>query len=101
MTVIVPVKPVPNQRFACVLGGQNCELHIYYRRPRLYLDLIAGGTTVGSGLVCTINQSLVVGGSPNFAGYLFFIDDLWRGVDPFWEELGTRFTLCYDDGETP
>ena len=99
MTVKIPLKAIPNQQLAVVLGDYNCILHVYQRGDFLYMDLTANGTRIRQGLICLVDVRLPNYDSPDFSGVLFFVDMQGRGGTPNYAELGARYILCYTDEE--
>lgn len=95
----IPVKAIPNQRFNIVLNDQNCTVHLYQRGEYLYLDFIANERTIRTGTICLTDISLLQYPTPYFMGFLFFVDTKRMHKVPTFDELGTRFILCYSDGE--
>ena len=95
----IPIKAIPNQRFNIVLNDQNCTVHLYQRGEYLYMDFIANERTIRTGAICLTDISLLQYPTPYFNGFLFFADTKRMHKAPTFDELGSRFILCYSDGE--
>lgn len=98
MIQFIPTQAIPNQRFQIVLGGQNCIIHLYQRGKFMYMDLNCNGNDIRRGAICLTSVDLVQYPTPNFDGLLFFTDIKNHDHEPVYNELGTRYFLCYDDG---
>lgn len=92
--LVVPTRPVPNQTFHVLLGGQDCTLNIYQRTTGLFMDVLVGGVQIIGGVVCQnlnrIVRSLYLG----FIGDLAWVD-LQGNLDPNFTGLGFRWFLVY------
>ena len=100
MITKIPIKAIPNQRFNVVLNAQNCPIHLFQRGDYLYMDFTANGRTIRTGAICLSGMSLLAYPTPYFNGYLFFSDLKRKNKEPNYAELGSRFILCYTDGES-
>jgi hypothetical protein len=93
--LIIPIQPVPSQQVLCVLAGQNCQIAIYLRGSKVYVDLNSNGTNMSLGVIA---HNLVQLDSCNswdgFVGNLAFVDT--QGVDdPQYVGFNTRWFLVY------
>lgn len=93
--LVIPIQPVPSQQVLCVLDDQNCQIAIYLRGSKIYVDLNSNGTNM---CVACLGHNLVPLDSCNsydgFQGNLFFIDT--QGVDdPQYAGFNTRWFLVY------
>lgn len=90
----IPLQPVADQTFTCILNNQNCKLHVYERRYGMFVDLYVDNVLVIGGVVAQnlnrIVRSLYLG----FVGDLTFADSQGSD-DPTHAQLGSRFQLWY------
>jgi hypothetical protein len=91
----IPIQPVPSQLVLCVLGGQNCQIAIYQKGSRVYVDLNSNGSNM---CLAALAHNLVPLDACNsydgFQGNLFFIDT--QGLDdPQYTGMGSRWVLVY------
>jgi hypothetical protein len=91
---IIPLQAVPSQTVGASLGTQLCQLNIYQKSTGLYVDVIVGGSTIISGVVCQNLNRIVRDAYLGFSGDLVFIDNLGSS-DPFYTGLGDRYSLAY------
>lgn len=92
---VIPLKNIPNQKFAVVLEGQNCILHLFQRKENLYMDLICNHMEIINGAICQVDKNIVVNPTPYFSGMLFFTDLSGGRRKPNYAELNSRFVLCF------
>ena len=90
----VQLNITPNQTIKVILNGQNCQLKIYYRFGKMYLDLICNNNVIQQGAVCTNRSAIIQKETNNFAGNLFFVD-LLGDTDPTYQGFGNRYSLLY------
>jgi hypothetical protein len=96
----IPLSPIPAQTLRVILGGQDCDLAVYWRQERLYLDLAVGAAVVCRGAICQNGANILQGPSRFFRGSLHFFDTEGRRP-PHFEGLNERFFLVYaDEDET-
>ena len=97
----IPIQATPSQIVNVVLGGQYCQINLYQKDGRLYLDLNANGVEIVSGTICENAWRLIRFPYRGFLGNLIFFD-LQGNEDPIYTGLNTRWTLNYlettDDG---
>lgn len=91
----IPIQPVPSQLVLCVLAGQNCQIAIYQKGSRVYVDLNNNGANM---CIAALAHNLVPLDSCNsydgFQGNLFFVDT--QGLDdPQYTGMGSRWVLVY------
>ena len=91
---IVPLQSVPNQAISILLGGQNCQINVYTKTSRLYLDLYVDNILIVGGVLCQNLNRIVRSTYLGFVGDLGFIDNQGSS-DPAYDGLGTRFSLAY------
>lgn len=92
---VIPLKNIPNQKLAVVLGGQNCILHLFQRKESLYMDLICNNQEILHGAICQVDKNIVVNPTPYFFGSLFFSDLSSGRGKPNYAGLNSRFLLCF------
>lgn len=92
--LIVPLNPIPSQTLSITLNGQPCKIHVYQRTTGLFLDLSVNDSLVVGGVICHDRNLLVRSAYLGFSGDLAFVD-LQGKADPFFNGLGTRWTLDY------
>lgn len=90
----IPLQPVPAQTLKIKLGGQNCQIRVYYRFGSTYMDLTAGGVVVVTGAICRDRQSIIQIANNDFSGQLLFVDMLGAS-DPLYTGFGERWRLFY------
>jgi hypothetical protein len=90
----VPLQPVPSQQLQIVLGGQNCEIAVYLRGSRLYVDLAVNGASISAATVARNQISLCPTAYLGFTGFLIITDTL-GSEDPVYTGLGSRFQMLY------
>lgn len=91
---IIPVSPIPAQKFGVVLDGQKCSIHLYWRQTRLYLDLDVSGVPVCRGRICQNKVDILLSPVRGFSGSLHFVD-LEGDRPPDWVSLGAIFRLVF------
>ncbi len=91
----IPIQPVPSQQVLAVLGGQNCQISIYQKGDRVFVDLNSNGTDMCIGALA---HNAVPLDSRNaydgFQGNLYFIDTQGED-DPQFTGMGSRWQLVY------
>ena len=90
----IPLQPVPAQSLKVKLGGQNCQIRVYYRFGSTYMDLTAGGVVVVTGAICRDRQNVIQIAQNAFSGALLFVDMLGTS-DPLYSGFGERWRLFY------
>ena len=90
----IPLQPVPAQSLKIKLGGQNCEIRVYYRFGSTYIDLTVGGAVVCTGAICRDRQGVVQIAQNAFTGNLLFVDMLGNS-DPLYTGFGDRWRLFF------
>lgn len=90
----IPLQPVAAQRVQAVLGGQPCNIHLYSRGGRMFMDLAVSGTVIGEGMVCQNQGNMPVWATASFQGKLRFFD-IVNDTDPQIEGLGSRYLLVW------
>jgi hypothetical protein len=90
----IPLQPVPAQSLKIKLGGQNCQIRVYYRFGSTYMDLTAGGVVVVTGAICRDRQNVIQVAQNAFSGALLFVDMLGSS-DPLYSGFGERWRLFY------
>ena len=90
----IPLSPVPAQSLKVKLGGQNCQIRVYYRFGSTYMDITAGGVVVCTCAICRDRQNIVQIANNAFSGALLFVDMLGAS-DPLYSGFGERWRLFY------
>ena len=90
----IPLQPVPAQTLKIKLGGQNCQIRVYYRFGSTYMDITAGGVVVVTGAICRDRQNIIQIAQNAFSGALLFVDMLGTS-DPLYSGFGERWRLFY------
>lgn len=91
----IPIQPVPSQLVLCVLNGQNCQIAIYQKGSRVFVDLNNNGVNMCLGALAHNLVPLDACNSyDGFQGNLFFVDT--QGLDdPQYTGMGSRWVLVY------
>ena len=91
----IPIQPVPSQQVLAVLGGQNCQISIYQKGSRVYVDLNSNGVEM---CIAALAHNAVPLDACNaydgFQGNLYFIDTQGED-DPQFTSMGSRWQLVY------
>lgn len=97
--LFIPLMNIPAQMFSIILGEQNCDIAIYWRKGRFYCDLSVENMPLLQGAICENRARVNQSPTPYFKGSLHFFDiegDTWPEVD----FLEKRYVLIYlEDGE--
>lgn len=95
MPLVIPIQAVPSQTVNCVLGGQNCQIAVYYKVQGIFVDLAINGVDVFvASLGLNQNPLDPCNSYDGFAGDLYFIDTQ-GSADPLYTGFGTRWFLLY------
>lgn len=97
--VAIPLSAVPSQTVQVGLAGQNCNINVYQKGARLYVDLLVDGEPIILGVVGENLNRIVRSAYLGFVGDLAFVDNEAGGEDPVYTGLGTRFSLLYFQAE--
>lgn len=90
----VTIQPVPSQSLKVVLAGQNCQISIYQKNGKIFVDLNSNGIDISLATLAHDAVPLNPRSYAGFEGNLFFIDNQ-GSEDPTYEGLGSRFQLIY------
>lgn len=93
--LVIPIQPVPSQQVLCVLDGQNCQISIYLRAGKIFVDLNSDG--VNRCLACLAHNAVALDSCNSwdgFLGNLYFIDTQGKD-DPEYPGFNTRWFLVY------
>lgn len=90
----IPLRAIPAQSCSVVLGGKNCQISVYQKSTRLYLDLLVDHKPIALAVLCRDRVRLVREAYTPFIGDLAFVDSQGRD-DPNFKGLGARFQLMY------
>lgn len=90
----IPLQPVPSQQLQIVLGGQNCQIAIYLKGDKLFVDVSSNGVDISTCVVAHDVVPLVPTAYLGFIGNLLFTDTQGTS-DPTYDGLGGRYQLVY------
>lgn len=93
--LVIPIQPVPSQQVLCVLAGQNCQISIYLRNSKIFVDLNSDGDN--KCLACLAHNAVALDSCNSwdgFLGNLYFIDTQGND-DPEYTGFNTRWFLVY------
>lgn len=93
--VKIPLRAIPNQKTRVTIGGQNCTIHLYQRGDYLFMDIAVDGVDIRKGAICLEGNNIIAFKTPNFSGYLFFVDMTGRYGIPEYTGLNDRYKLFY------
>jgi hypothetical protein len=93
---VIPIQPIPSQKFAVTLANQPCRIWLYTRTTGLYCDLYINDVLAIGGVPC-LNTVLIV--RDQYLGFVgdLALFDLQGNSDPDWIGLGSRYVLLYLD----
>ncbi|WP_262771420.1 phage baseplate plug family protein [Enterobacter asburiae] len=92
--ITVSVLPQKSQSILVDLAGKQCIIRLIQRESFLYMDLTVNGNPLIQGVPCLYGNKMVRYSYLGFSGDLAFIDNEGES-DPYWEGLGSRYTLYY------
>jgi hypothetical protein len=90
----IALQPVPSQQLQIVLGGQNCQIAVYLKGERLFVDLNVNGADISTCIIARDAVLLVPTTYLGFIGNLVFTDTQGTS-DPTYKGLGSRYRLVY------
>jgi hypothetical protein len=96
---IIPLVATPSQALTVPLNPgsgfqqQSCAISVYQKFYGVFLDLTSDGTLIAAGCIAE-NLNRMIRDNSVFIGDLLFLDNLGTS-DPFYQGLGTRFSLVY------
>lgn len=97
MIYTIPLQPVPAQQLTCTLSGRSCSFWVRQLSTGLYVDVRVDDQPAIIGAVGFNGLDLIRNPVSPLPGRLFFTDT--QGTDdPYYDNLGSRFILQYDDG---
>lgn len=94
MTVSIPLTQTPSQVVSVNLNGQNCVISVYTKGQNTFCDLVSGGVTLLTTVLCHDRDRIVRYSYLGFSGDLSFVDVQGR-TDPYYTGFGTRYFLAY------
>lgn len=94
MSLIVPLRALPNQQVQCQLGGQACTINVFQQATGLYTDVFVGIDPKAQGIIALNLNRIVRYRYLGFLGDLCFWDTQGQ-EDPVYTGLGARFQLVY------
>lgn len=94
MPAIVPLNANPNQTLTVGLGNQACQIDVFQKGGRVFVNLYVNDALIIAGVLCQNLNRIVRDAYLGFDGDLAFYDT--QGTDdPNYLGLGTRFVLVY------
>jgi hypothetical protein len=93
---IIPVQPIANQTFSCVLDGQSAVIQLETTDYGLYMTVAYNGVSVASSRLCLDRTDINLARYNGLPQALFFADTQGT-TDPVYTGFGTRYLLCYGD----
>jgi hypothetical protein len=90
----IAIQPIPAQSISAVLGGQNCQINIYQKGQRVFVDLNSNGLDIVTGVLAHDVNPLVCIKYTGFQGNLTFVDTQGND-DPQYDGFGSRYVLIY------
>lgn len=97
MIYSIPLQPVPAQRLTCNLSGVGCSFWLRQLSTGLYIDVTVNDQAAIMGAICLNEVDIIRNPISPLPGKLYFVDT--QGTDaPYYDSLGSRFILQYDDG---
>ncbi|MCX5616991.1 hypothetical protein NQF87_08425 [Bombella sp. TMW 2.2559] len=97
MIYSIPLQPLPAQEVTCSLSGRQVRLWVRQLSTGLYLDLWLDEQPLIMGAICFNGVDLIRNPASPLPGRLFFTDTQGN-ADPYYDGVGSRFILQYDDG---
>ncbi|MUH03186.1 hypothetical protein GM609_06725 [Bombella sp. ESL0387] len=94
---IIPLTAVPSQEVTCTLSGRACRLWVRQLSTGLYLDLWLDEKPLIMGATCFTGVDLIRNPASPLSGRLYFTDTQGN-ADPYYDGIGDRFFLNYDEG---
>lgn len=91
---LIPLSPLPNQRFSVILDDQNVTITLKQNGGAVYLSLECNQELVVSGHICNNDIPMPIFKTTKFKGLLAFHDSLGKS-HPHYEGFGTRYLLVY------
>jgi len=97
--VTIPLQPLANQTFTCILDGLPATIELETTDYGLFMTAAYNGVSIGSSRLCLDRTDI------NSARYLglpqaLFFADLQGITDPVYTGFNTRYLLCYGDPAT-
>ncbi|MCL1512475.1 hypothetical protein DTI93_08765 [Parasaccharibacter sp. TMW 2.1884] len=97
MIYSIPLQPVPAQTVTCTLSGRQISLWLRQLSTGVYLDVRMNGQPLIMGALCLNGVDLIRNAASLLPGKLYFTDTQGK-EDPYYDGVGERFILNYDDG---
>ncbi|EBZ2755988.1 hypothetical protein D9P18_12935 [Salmonella enterica subsp. enterica serovar Pomona] len=92
--ITVSILPEKSQSISVDLAGQQCVIRLIQRPSYIYMDLTVNGIPIIQGVPCLYGNKMVRYSYLGFSGDFTFIDNDGES-DPYWEGLGSKYTLYY------
>jgi len=93
---VIPVSPVANQQFTCVLDNQTAQFNMTTTEAGLFADIVYNGVSIIAGKLCQDRTNLNSSPYTGLPQGLYFADTLGT-TDPVYTGFGTRYLLLYGD----
>jgi len=90
----IPVQAVKNQTLTAQLNGQPVRLNIYQLTTGLFMDVFVNDVPIVTGVICQHANNIVRNAYLGLVGDFVWYDT--QGVDdPYYSQIGSRWTLNY------
>ena len=93
---VVPLQPLANQEFSCVLDGQTAQISLTTTDYGLFADIVYNGVVVINSRLCLDRTDLNPSRYLGMPQGLFFVDTQGTS-DPVYTGFGTQYLLVYGD----
>lgn len=94
----ISLKPWKAQEVSITLDGQAMTLRIVQRSTGLFMDVGIDNRWIAQGILCLNCNKIIRYPYLKIRGELFFADTK-GSLDPYYDELGSRFKLFYATAE--
>lgn len=92
--VIIPLQPLANQSFTCILDNAPAQIKLETTDYGLFASIVYNGNPVATSRLCLDRTDLNSARYNGLPQSLFFAD--LQGInDPTFDGFGTRYVLCY------
>lgn len=98
MFYTIPLKPVPSQQVVCEVGGRQVTILLRQMGGRQYFSASQNGQALCQNVLMVDRTYLINAPYLGFSGDFLSVDT--QGNDsPIFTGWGSRFLLCYNDGQ--
>jgi hypothetical protein len=94
MTQQIPLNASPNQTLTVGLAGQSCQIDVFQRAGRVFVNLYVDDEEIILGVLAENRNRIVRDAYLGFSGDLIFVDTQGN-ADPEYLGLGSRYALVY------